>query len=149
MGDDIFQYFTPRNTTANNTTDDPERASTEGGANNASPLGNIVQNLLTNILGQNVDLNGQMPNAGAEGGAPGTDPTRPMMFYGSVVDGNMRFQPMPGMPGAMPGAMPTDGDNDGNNERGSTEDGAAGTGAGLRGNNIARYCKYLHWKQSN
>lgn len=77
-----------------------------------------------------------MPNSTAEGGAAGTDPTRPMMFYGSMVDGNMRFQPMPG----MPGAMPTDGDNEAaNNERGTAEEGAAGTGgaAGVRGNNIA------------
>lgn len=140
MGDDIFQYFTPHSATANNTTDDHERTSPEAGANNASPLGNMVQNLLTNILGQNIDLSGQMSNTTTEGGATGTDSTRPMMFYGSVVDGNMRFQPMPGMPGSMPGGTPTDGDNEAtnNNERGTTEEGTAGTGAtGVRGNNIA------------
>jgi hypothetical protein len=76
-------------------------------------LGNFVQNLLTNMLGQNVDIS-QTNN---------TDPTRPMVFFGNMVDGNMRFQPMPSN-GAMPGGMPegNEGEGDENN----------------RGNSIAR-----------
>lgn len=133
MGDEVFQFFTPRNNTTNNTaTDDNERtSSTEGGATNTSPLSNIVQNILTNILGQNIDLSGQMPNTTTEGGNTGTDPTRPMMFYGSVVDGNMRFQPMPG---SMPGGASNESENTNAN---TNEEGNAGTGAtGVRANNI-------------
>lgn len=122
MGDDIFQYFTPSNTTGGGNTAADE--STEGGN---PPLGNLLQNLLTNMLGQNVELNGINTN---EGNEPGSNRT-PRMYVGSMVDGNVRFQP-------MPGTMPT-GDENGENTN-NTEENGAGTpgGTGARGNSIAR-----------
>ncbi|GAA5813109.1 hypothetical protein MFLAVUS_006578 [Mucor flavus] len=122
--DDLYQYFTPRTNTE------------EGAENNVPPLGNFVQNLLTNILGPNIEL---PANTGGDGEAT----TRPMMFYGSMVDGNMRFQPVPG----MPGAMPAEGEQDTTNqsERGTGERGGTGEEAGAtgRGNNIASILQFF------
>lgn len=125
MGDDIFQYFTPSNTAGGGNTAADE--STEGGN---PPLGNLLQNLLTNMLGQNVELNGINTN---EGNEPGSNRT-PRMYVGSMVDGNVRFQPMPGM-------MPEE--NNENNNSNTEENGGTGTtgggaAAGARGNSIAR-----------
>lgn len=121
----MYQYFTPRTNTE------------EGAENNVPPLGNFVQNLLTNILGPNIELP-------ANAGGDGETTTRPMMFYGSMVDGNMRFQPVPG----MPGGMPAEGEQDTTNqsERGTGERGGTGEEAGAtgRGNNIARYDVYIY-----
>lgn len=121
MGDDIFQYFTPASNNPNTASDDP---STEGGGN--PPLGNFLQSLLTNMLGQNVELNGINTDDGGD-----TNRT-PRMYVGSMVDGNMRFQP-------MPGAMPTENENGESPNNNSEEAGPGLGGAGGRGNNIARY----------
>ncbi|KAI9247942.1 hypothetical protein EDC94DRAFT_528648 [Helicostylum pulchrum] len=128
--DDLYQYFTPRTNTE------------EGADNNVPPLGNFVQNLLTNILGPNIELPANTAGAGAGGAGgdgDGEATTRPMMFYGSMVDGNMRFQPVPG----MPGSMPAEGEQDTTNqsERGTTGEEAGAPG---RGNNIARYDVYTY-----
>jgi hypothetical protein len=132
MGDDIFQYFTPRTAP----TGGEEGAEGRGGENPGSPLGNFVQNLLTNMLGAGVDIN---PAAG-QGGEGGEGGTRPMMLYGTMVDGNMRFRSMP--PGSnMPGSMPAEGNEEGDATgtetpgEGERREGAGGT----RGNNIARF----------
>ncbi|CAO3656735.1 unnamed protein product [Mucor hiemalis] len=119
MGDDIFQYFTPPSNNPNTASDDP---STEGGGN--PPLGNFLQSLLTNMLGQNVELNGINTDDG------GDTNRAPRMYVGSMVDGNMRFQP-------MPGAMPTENENGESPNNSSEEAGAGLGGAGGRGNNIA------------
>lgn len=127
MGDDIFQYFTPPSNT--NTTGGDDNSTTEGGSGNP-PLGNFLQNLLTSMLGQNVELNGINTDDG------GNTNRTPRMFVGSMVDGNVRFQP-------MPGSMPTTADNENgetnNNSNNNSEEAGAGLGgAGGRGNNIAR-----------
>jgi hypothetical protein len=128
MGDDIFQYFTPpppprpasEQQQQQSQHDEDETART---SDNPSPLGNFVQNLLTNMLGQNVDIS-----------QTNTDSTRPMVFFGNMVDGNVRFQPVPSngaMPGGMPGGMPEGAEAEGGeNNRGNREEN--------RGNNIAR-----------
>lgn len=91
-------------------------------------------------MGPNIELPANTANGG-EG-------TRPMMFYGSMVDGNMRFQPVPGMPGGMSAEGEQDTTNPserGTGERGTGERGTGERGTGEepgptgRGNNIARY----------
>lgn len=139
VGDDIFQFFAPQPPPRSGSEQQqpsqqepsqqqqqPQQQQQHGHdddtartSDNTSPLGNFVQNLLTNMLGQNVDIN-----------QTNTDSTRPMVFFGNMVDGNMQFQPMPPN-GTMPGGMPegADGDTD-ENTRGNREEN--------RGNNIAR-----------
>lgn len=126
MGDDIFQYFTPPSNA--NTTGGDDNLTPEGGSGNP-PLGNFLQSLLTNMLGQNVELNGINTDDG------GNTNRAPRMYVGSMVDGNMRFQPMPG---SMPTADNENGENNTNNNNNSEEAGAGLGGAGGRGNNIAR-----------
>lgn len=123
MGDDIFQFFTSaRNASNNNEQQNSEgQQQTEGQegdtGNNANPLNNFVQNILTNIIGQNVDL--RTANQGTDENGQ----NRPMLFFGNVVDGNIRIETMP---------------RSQNNNSGSENENEEGTGeTNARGNNIA------------
>ncbi|KAI8878115.1 hypothetical protein K501DRAFT_196638 [Backusella circina FSU 941] len=71
LGDEVFQFFTPRSATGN----DENRTTGEGGP---APLVNMLQNMLTNIIGDNIEGRG--------------DSNQPMLFYGDYVDGNFRFR---------------------------------------------------------
>ncbi|KAI8637909.1 hypothetical protein BD408DRAFT_352814 [Parasitella parasitica] len=137
MGDDIFQYFTPPPPSRdNNAEDGRERPPTSDGS--PSPLGNFVQNLLSNMLGQNVDINTTTQPSDAEGGTHGAD-GRPMVFFGNMVDGNVRFQPMSAgqsMPGGMPN-FPDEHNENGENTNSGTRN--SNNNEDPRGNNIARY----------
>jgi hypothetical protein len=168
MGDDIFQFFTPppppppppppRNNTAE---DGRERPPTSDGS--PSPLGNFVQNLLTNMLGQNVDITTTVQSNDGEGGG-GIDGNgqdgRPMVFFGNMVDGNVRLQPMPAgqtMPGGMPNlaaaAAAAAAANAANANTGERNEDGENTNRGTennngnedpRGNNIARFAEYVY-----
>ncbi|CAO3607638.1 unnamed protein product [Mucor fragilis] len=162
MGDDIFQFFTPTPAPArgNTTEDGRERPPTTEGP--PSPFGNIVQNLLTNILGQNPDVAAATQNSDREGGGGEGDAGadghnhdgRPMVFFGNMVDGNVRFQSVPAgqtMPGSMPNLGATlaaaaaaaantdepspDGENTNSGARNNNED--------RRGNHIANLLQFL------
>ncbi|CEP10883.1 hypothetical protein [Parasitella parasitica] len=146
MGDDIFQYFTPPPPSRNNDAEDGrERHPASDGS--PSPLGNFVQNLLSNMLGQNVDINTTTQPSDGEGATHGAD-GRPMVFFGNMVDGNLRFQPMPAgqsMPGGMPnftGSRNLDEQNeDGENANSGTRNN--NNNEDLRGNNIASLLQFL------
>lgn len=162
MGDDIFQYFTPppppppRNNTAE---DGRERPPTSDGT--PSPLGNFVQNLLTNMLGQNVDITTTIQSNDGEGNGGSADGNgqdgRPMVFFGNMVDGNVRLQPIPAGQ-AMPGGMPNlaaaaaaaaananagERNEDGGNTNPGTENNNNNNNEDPRGNNIARFVEYI------
>ncbi|KAL9553055.1 hypothetical protein PS6_004153 [Mucor atramentarius] len=156
MGDDIFQFFTPTPAAArsNTTEDGRERPPTTDGT--PSPLGNIVQNLLTNILGQSPDIAAATQNNDGEAGERGDGHNhdgRPMVFFGNMVDGNVRFQSVPAgqtMPGGLPNLGATlaaaaaatnadehteDGENTNSGTRNNNED--------RRGNHIANLLQFL------
>ncbi|KAK4509099.1 Transketolase [Mucor velutinosus] len=171
MGDDIFQFFTPTpaparsNTNSSNTTEDGRERppATEGPP---SPFGNIVHNLLTNLLGQSPDIVAATQNndgegeagagAGGEGGngADGHDHDgRSMVFFGNMLDGNVSFQSVPAGQ-AMPGGLPNLGatlaaaaaaaNADERNEDGdSTNPGTRNTNEDRRGNHIANLLQFL------
>lgn len=145
MGDDIFQYFTPETNRTNNEQGAGDRTvgggeAGTGGGRGGAPLNNFLQNILTGILGQNIEIS-TGPGGGTTAATEGAEEGRPIMFYGSMVDGNMTFQPMPATGGdgtRMPGAMPDQGannDNNNNNDGQQTGDRERGL---PRGNNIAR-----------
>ncbi|KAI8081886.1 uncharacterized protein B0P05DRAFT_468618 [Gilbertella persicaria] len=129
MGDDMFQYFTPRRQQEQHQqTEEEEEERGEGGGGGPrqtdtnetpSPLGNFVQSILTNMLGSQVDMENTNENE-----------NRPMIFLGNMVDGNMRFEPMPGRD--MPGSMPRNSENE------DTEQNEGANGQEFRGNSIAR-----------
>ncbi|GAN03740.1 E3 ubiquitin-protein ligase RNF115-like [Mucor ambiguus] len=164
MGDDIFQFFTPTPARNNNSsTADQERERPPTTEAPPSPFGNIVQNLLTNILGNNPDIavatqNNDTEGEGGEGGngADGHNHDgRPMVFFGNMVDGNVRFQPVSGsqtMPGGLPNlgatlaaaAAAAAANPDERNEDGDdTNPGTRNTNEDRRGNHIANLLQFL------
>lgn len=133
--DDVFQYFSPRTANNNNNGEENNNNNNERTDGSDSPLGNFVQSLLTNMLGQNIEIP-NTPEAGQDGSS------RPMMFYGSMVDGNMRFQPVPSMPGSMGSENNENTERSATNEEGNNNNTPGGGGPGTpgagRANNMAR-----------
>ncbi|KAI8356579.1 hypothetical protein EDC96DRAFT_446290 [Choanephora cucurbitarum] len=134
MGDDIFQYFAPRSAEGNQ----EERPSNGQHDQPTTPISNFVQNLLTNMLGQNVDLaaGGTPTGEGHERPEEG-EAGRPMIFFGNMVDGNVRFEPMPAGAGRMPGSMPRNREGEDSNNN-NNENSETNTTPEMRGNSIAR-----------
>ncbi|KAL9556353.1 hypothetical protein MBANPS3_001904 [Mucor bainieri] len=161
MGDDIFQFFTPAPASARNSTADDGRERPPTAEGPPSPFSNIVQNLLTNILGQTPDMAAATQNNDAEGGgggggegADGAD-GRPMVFFGNMVDGNMRFQSVPAgqtMPGGLPNlgatlaaaaAAAAANPEERNEDADNTNPGTRNTNEDRRGNHIANLLQFL------
>ncbi|KAG0742071.1 hypothetical protein G6F57_010151 [Rhizopus arrhizus] len=73
VGDDIFQFFAPRNTT------------TEENNEQEPNMNNVMQSILSNLMNttqqQENNENSTEPN------------NRPLLFYGNMVNGNFRLQP--------------------------------------------------------
>ncbi|KAL0144902.1 hypothetical protein V8B55DRAFT_1456862 [Mucor lusitanicus] len=160
VGDDIFQFFTPTPAAAaarnNNSTTEEERdrlPAADGGP--PSPFGNMLQNLLSNMLGQNPDAG--TPNNDTEGEHDHHHHDgRPMVFFGNMVDGNVRFQSVPAgetMPDGLPNigatlaaaaaaaaaANPDERNQDGD----GTNPGTRNTNEDRRGNHIANLLQFL------
>ncbi|KAI8986473.1 hypothetical protein BDB01DRAFT_896077 [Pilobolus umbonatus] len=129
MGDDIFQYFAPRNNTEETRGTNNSNTNTPNTPQNN--VTNFVQNLLSTVLGPNVDISAHNP----AGTADNPESVRPIIFYGNMVDGNMRFQPAPGNPltSNMPGGIPAE--DNGEPRTGTNEE--------LRGNNIASIMQFI------
>lgn len=148
--DDIFHFFT--------STGAGGGGNGEGqGEGTQAPLGAMLQNLLTSMLGPNVDIQRgrstspsteEQPQSGDQQSPQqqGQQQRRPpILLYGGVVDGNVRFRPMnmPGQEGENEGdeasftwhaRQPDESNQEGRqSEQGGTEEGAAGGGgAGAR-----------------
>ncbi|OBZ82973.1 putative RING finger protein P32A8.03c, partial [Choanephora cucurbitarum] len=140
MGDDIFQYFAPRSAEGNQ----EERSSNGQHDQPPTPISNFVQNLLTNMLGQNVDLTaGGTPTGEGHERPEEGEAGRPMIFFGNMVDGNVRFEPMPAGAGRMPGSMPRNREGEDNNNNNNNENSENNTTPEMRGNSIASILQFL------
>lgn len=100
VGDDIYQFFTPRNEASNEQQEQPEPS-----------INNIVQALLANLMNQahtesnNTNNNNNNNESSQESTtdnpqtATGNNESgsgsgnRPFVFYGNMVNGSIRFQP--------------------------------------------------------
>ncbi|KAI8362645.1 hypothetical protein BD560DRAFT_404406 [Blakeslea trispora] len=138
IGDDIFQYFAPP---ARSAEGNQERSSGQQDQP-PTPISNLVQNLLTNMLGQNVDLAaGGTPTGEGHGRSEEDETGRPMIFFGNMVDGNVRFEPMPAGAGRMPGSMPRN--REGEENSNGNENPETNPTQEMRGNSIASILQFL------
>lgn len=84
MGDDIFQYFGP-----NRPTEENNNTETEPNVNT------MMQSILANLMNQTHHEEQENTNStGTTEGNENNNGSRPLLFYGNMVNGNFRLQPV-------------------------------------------------------